>query len=87
MKNLKPLLVGHIVDIISTNIKISLNKQINKTMKKKHKIITVFASAAITFGALWMTLGADHFNKRHRYHYEQYYNCDDQADVESNDNE
>jgi len=87
MKNLKPLLAGHIVDIVLINIKISLNNKINKIMKKKHKIITVFVTAAFTFGVLWMTLGADHFNKSHRHYYEQYHNCDDQPDVESNTNE
>jgi len=56
-------------------------------MKKKHKIITVFATAAFTFGVLWITLGADHFNKGHRHYYEQYHNCDYQPDVESNANE
>lgn len=56
-------------------------------MNRKHKIITVFATAAFTFGVLWMTLGADHFNKSHRHYYEQYHYCDDQPDVESNANE
>ncbi len=56
-------------------------------MKKKHKIITVFATAAFTFGVLWMTLGADHFDKRHRHYYEQHHKCDYQPDVESNANE
>lgn len=51
-------------------------------MKKKQKIVTVFATAAFTFGVLWMSLGADHFNKRHRHYYEQYQHCDHQPNVD-----
>ena len=84
MKNLKPILAGLIVDIVLRNIKISLINQINKTMKKKHKIATVLATAVLTFGMLWATLGADDFNKRHRHFYGHYHNCEYHSDIKSN---
>ena len=55
-------------------------------MKKQHKIITVLITAALTFGALWTTLGADQFSKRHRHYYEQHHNCDHE-DVETKSEE
>lgn len=53
-------------------------------MKKKNKIITVFATAAITFGTLWITLGEESFNRGHRHHYAhwEHHHCDNHDEVQ-----
>ena len=39
-------------------------------MKRRNRIVVVFAIAAVTFGILWLTLGAENFNRGYRHHYE-----------------
>ena len=58
-------------------------------MKKKNKIITVFATAAITFGTLWITLGEEGFNRGHRHHHAhwEHHHCDNHEDIQADSNE
>ena len=53
-------------------------------MKRRNRIITFFATAVITFGTLWITLGAENFNRgyRHHAHWEHHHHCDGHDDVE-----
>jgi hypothetical protein len=66
-----------------------MKKQITKNsnkMKKKNKVITVFATAAITFGTLWITLGEESFNRGFRHHHvqwEHHHHCDYHDDMQS----
>jgi len=36
-------------------------------MHRKSRFLVGLATAAITFGCLWFSLGADHFNRGHKF--------------------
>ena len=56
-------------------------------MKRRNRIVIVLATAAVTFGMLWFTLGAENFNRGYRHHYkhwEHHHHPDNQNNVETN---
>ena len=59
-------------------------------MKRRNRIVILFATAAITFGILWLTLGAENFNRGYRHHHEHWehhhhYDNHDNAETRSDD--
>ena len=41
-------------------------------MKRRNRIVIVLSTAAVTFGVLWLSLGAENFNRGYRHHYEHW---------------
>ena len=59
-------------------------------MKRRNRIIIVLATAAVTFGTLWFTLGAENFNRGYRHHnehWEHHHHCDSNDNSETNPDE
>jgi hypothetical protein len=54
-------------------------------MYRKSRFLIALATAAITFGSLWFTLGSDHFNCGHRFC--EYEHCCMQESHESHSSE
>jgi hypothetical protein len=94
MRTLRPILAGHIVIIHMVKTNKNLNKTKNKlkcnNMKRRNRIIIVFATAAVTFGILWFTLGAENFNRGYRHHnehWEHHHHSDSHGDLDTNSDE
>jgi hypothetical protein len=59
-------------------------------MKSRNRIVIVFATAAVTFGMFWLTLGAEKFNRGYRHHFEHWehhHHCDNHDNLEPNSDE
>ena len=94
MRRSKLILADHIVITITVKAKIkrkTIQTRIkNNKMKKKNKIITVFATAAITFLTLWITLGEEKFNRGNKHyhdHWAYHHHCDNHDDIQHETNE
>jgi hypothetical protein len=56
-------------------------------MKRRNRIVIVFATATVTFGILWLTMGAENFNrgnKLHHEHWEHHHHSDSHDNAETN---
>ena len=71
---MEKLVVQGIIQIVMDVVQVTPKKRNNRVinplkinkMHRKSRFLVGLATAAITFGCLWFSMGADHFNRGHK---------------------